>query len=402
MATPPPPSAWPAANTGVAGADTAAQQATAINGTAGIEVNASVNASGKLVLTALDKGAHTITIDDGTGNAALALGFTAFAATPVSTTNGLARSAQSVVDQLNNLFAQDQALQQAGLKATNNSGTITIASTNNTFFRLGTATSGTNADLGFGVAYSTAQFGGATAAGANMSSVDAQGVSSTHAISFAALANGGDDQALTISANGSNGAMQSMTITLQNDALAVRNGRSIDETVDYINTQLQQSANPTLQQIVAVKESNSGAEAINFVSGLGSFTVGVGNSVNGNGLNGGAAATEKGALTGTGSTISVDTKANALAAVTALSAAVSTLGIAQAAVGKGENQLNYAVGLAQSQISNYSAAQSRIRDADVAAEAANLTKAQVLQQTSLAAMAQANSAPQAVLALLRG
>jgi flagellin len=38
----------------------------------------------------------------------------------------------------------------------------------------------------------------------------------------------------------------------------------------------------------------------------------------------------------------------------------------------------------------------------MAAEAANLTKAQVLQQASLAAMAQANAVPQAVLALLKG
>jgi flagellin len=64
--------------------------------------------------------------------------------------------------------------------------------------------------------------------------------------------------------------------------------------------------------------------------------------------------------------------------------------------------LNYAIGLAQSQISNFSAAESRIRDADVASEAANLTKAQVLQQANMAAMAQANSAPQAVLSLLKG
>ncbi|HTP32331.1 MAG TPA: flagellin, partial [Candidatus Acidoferrales bacterium] len=89
-------------------------------------------------------------------------------------------------------------------------------------------------------------------------------------------------------------------------------------------------------------------------------------------------------------------------AVVALGEAVEKLGSAQAAVGKGQNQLNYAIGLAQSQISNFSAAESHIRDADVAAEAANLTKAQVLQQASMAAMAQANSAPQAVLALLRG
>ena len=45
---------------------------------------------------------------------------------------------------------------------------------------------------------------------------------------------------------------------------------------------------------------------------------------------------------------------------------------------------------------------SRIRDADIASEAANLTKAQVLQQASMAALAQANSAPQSVLSLLRG
>ena len=93
--------------------------------------------------------------------------------------------------------------------------------------------------------------------------------------------------------------------------------------------------------------------------------------------------------------------ASALAALTALQSAVSNLGTVQGTVGAGINKLNYAVNLAQSQITNFSAAESGIRDADVAAEAANLTKAQVLQQASLAALAQANSAPQAVLALLK-
>jgi flagellin len=91
----------------------------------------------------------------------------------------------------------------------------------------------------------------------------------------------------------------------------------------------------------------------------------------------------------------------ALAALTALQTAVTNLGLVQGKVGAGENKLNYAVNLAQSQITNYSAAESGIKDADVAAEAANLTKAQVLQQASLAALAQANSAPQAVLSLLK-
>jgi len=89
------------------------------------------------------------------------------------------------------------------------------------------------------------------------------------------------------------------------------------------------------------------------------------------------------------------------AAINAITQAVQSLGTVQGIVGAGENMLNYAINLAQSQITSFSAAQSQIRDANVAAEAANLTKAQVLQQASIAAMAQANQEPQAVLSLLK-
>lgn len=98
----------------------------------------------------------------------------------------------------------------------------------------------------------------------------------------------------------------------------------------------------------------------------------------------------------------VDTSANALTAITNIDAAVASLGLSQGTVGTGQNRLQFAIELAQSQISSFSAADSRIRDADVAAEAANLTKAQVLQQSTLAALAHANSAPQAVVSLLLG
>jgi flagellin len=97
----------------------------------------------------------------------------------------------------------------------------------------------------------------------------------------------------------------------------------------------------------------------------------------------------------------IDTAANALQAITDLTAAVTALGQTQGRVGTGENDLNYAISLAQSQITNNSAAESRIRDADIAAEAANLTKSQVLEQSSVAALAQANAAPQALLKLLQ-
>jgi flagellin len=85
----------------------------------------------------------------------------------------------------------------------------------------------------------------------------------------------------------------------------------------------------------------------------------------------------------------------------AIASAVVSLGKIQGTVGAGINQLNFAVGLAQSQVTNYAADESRIRDADIASEAANLSKAQTLVQSSMAALAQANSIPQSVLKLLQ-
>jgi len=92
---------------------------------------------------------------------------------------------------------------------------------------------------------------------------------------------------------------------------------------------------------------------------------------------------------------------NALAAIQNINAAIAQLGNVQSRVGAGENVLNYAINLANSQITNFSAAESGIKDANVAVEAANLTKAQVIQQASVAALAQANAAPQALLKLLQ-
>lgn len=94
-------------------------------------------------------------------------------------------------------------------------------------------------------------------------------------------------------------------------------------------------------------------------------------------------------------------KTTAKTALTNLTGATQALGVVQGQVGSSQNKLQYAVNLASSQAANVAAAESRIRDADVAAEASNLTKAQVLQQSSMAALAQANAAPQSVLSLLR-
>ncbi|HEX7362906.1 MAG TPA: flagellin [Bryobacteraceae bacterium] len=108
-----------------------------------------------------------------------------------------------------------------------------------------------------------------------------------------------------------------------------------------------------------------------------------------------------GAQTVTAPNQSTTATGNAALAITAINAAIQTLGLVQGRVGAGENLLQYATNLANSQITNFSTAQSGIRDADVAADASKLTQGQVLEQTAVAAMAQANSSAQVVLKLLQ-
>ena len=207
-----------------------------------------------------------------------------------------------------------------------------------------------------------------------------------------------DSQKLTFSADNA-GALQKLDVTLSGATTQA-------QAVATINAALQASNVPALQGIVAVVDS---AGTIGFTSPK-AFNLTIGAEQLSTG-----ATDNKGITTSAGTTVvasvpgadtitfnsAVDTIFGAQSAVTALSNAVAALGKAQAVVGKGENQFNYAINLAQSQLTNLGTAESRIRDADMAAEAANLTKAQILLQAGVAALAQANAAPQNVLALLK-
>jgi flagellin len=206
-------------------------------------------------------------------------------------------------------------------------------------------------------------------------------------------------QTISIAANDATGASHTLSVNLTTSET------TLDKAIGKINDAIQKSGDSTLKQITAVNVNENGTAKINFVSTVSTFSVALGKEAGSNGIqdaSGNQGTTTSASQIGTGGATDISTAAGAKSAVAALTAAVSALGNAQAALGKGQNQLTYAIGLAQSQISNFSSAQAQIRDADVASEAANLTKAQVLQQASIAAMAQANSAPQAVLSLLRG
>jgi flagellin len=96
------------------------------------------------------------------------------------------------------------------------------------------------------------------------------------------------------------------------------------------------------------------------------------------------------------------TATSALAAISALDSAMQALNTQREKFGAGVNRLQQAVSNIQTARTNLSAALGRIRDVDVAEEAANMTKWQVLTQAGTSVLAQANQAPQSALSLLRG
>lgn len=87
-------------------------------------------------------------------------------------------------------------------------------------------------------------------------------------------------------------------------------------------------------------------------------------------------------------------------AVDALSSAISQLSILRGIVGGAESRLSVAISNLQVARENFIAAESRIRDVDVASEVAEMVRLQILQQAGTAVLAQANMQPELVLKLL--
>ena len=213
-----------------------------------------------------------------------------------------------------------------------------------------------------------------------------------------------EQQTLTFSTVDSSGKTQTSKVTLDGANFSAADLTAAG-AVQEINQALQQTDVPALQGIVASTDG-AGSKIFFSSSSANPFSVSIGadatsTTIGTNGFaNPNTIVTSK--QVGVGNTSSIATQSGAQAAVSALANAVTALGNAQAVVGRGENQFTYATNLAQSQLTNLSSAESDIRDANMATEAANLTKAQILMQAGVAALAQANSAPQIILSLLKG
>ena len=102
------------------------------------------------------------------------------------------------------------------------------------------------------------------------------------------------------------------------------------------------------------------------------------------------------------SSVNVSTSANATSALSNVDNAISAIASARAEYGSIQNRFEATIANLQVTSESLTAAESRIRDADIALETSIFTKNQILVQAGIATLAQANTLPQQALALLRG
>jgi len=257
----------------------------------------------------------------------------------------------------------------------------------------------------------------------NIASANAQANLSTNSVSLNRTLNrlssgfrinySGDDAAGLAVANGyrTDVAILNQGIRNANDGLStlqIKDGalNNISTLLDRLSTLASQSASAGFagNRTTLNNEAQSILDEIDREAGVGGLTANAAFSVF---VSSGAGATVGGSIgaantTGLGITgIDLTTNSAAATAVGTISTAVGTLGSVQGSVGALENRLQYAIALGQSQMVNTQAAESRIRDANIAEESANMTRYSILNQSGIASLAQANQQSSSVLALLR-
>jgi len=333
-------------------------------------------------------------------------GFSAVSVT-LNVNTSLVTDTTSLVAAANNAIQSAVATSNSAFKAANIVAQITTSATgaqqlqfssSNTAFEVTGTTKTANALMG--------NFVGLTAEGAAVGAVGtsfvAGGTQQITSAFVSLLTAQAEKEVLSFTALDSNGEPRSVAVPL--DTAVASADMTAAQAAAAINAALEATDDPALKSIVAV--ADAAGTNITFASSSStkfnvSFGPTTGTGVIAEGFNSSVNTIVTSSVVGTGGNADISNQASASSAVGALAQAVTTLGAAQANVGKSENEFNYAMNLAQSQSTNLAAAESRIRDADLASEAANLTKAQILIQAGTAALAQANSAPQAILSLLK-
>jgi flagellin len=197
------------------------------------------------------------------------------------------------------------------------------------------------------------------------------------------------------------GALGSLTESLQRmRELAVHANNGTNTTTDRasLNAEFVQLANE-ITRVVGATDFN-GVKVLAGGAGAKNFQVGPNNTAN-DLIS--VTTTDMTAATGltaaTGTTIT--TSALATAAIALVDTALTTVNTERGTLGAVQSRIESAIRSLESTRENTAAARGRIVDADFAAETANLTRTQILQQAGVAMLSQANSSPQIALSLLQ-
>src|SRR5689334_6897474 len=214
--------------------------------------------------------------------------------------------------------------------------------------------------------------------------------------------NANDGISMSQVAEGSMNDMQGIVSRMRELSVQSANATLGDTERGYIQTEFTQLS-AEINRISQVTEFN-GQKLLNGSAANGlTFQIGINNTTDDQiAMSIGALTTSTlGSATLHISAASLSTAAKAQLAIGAFDKAIQQLSQARAKVGATQNRMSVTVSNLAVAQENLSAANSRIRDVDVAAESANLTKSQILSQAGLAVLAQANQLPQSALSLLR-
>jgi flagellin len=208
--------------------------------------------------------------------------------------------------------------------------------------------------------------------------------------------NANDGVSLLQIAEGALNETSGILIRLRELAVQSANGTLGQGERDALNEEFQAQIDE-INRIAAVTEFN-GTQVLNGSGAAISFQVGVNNTADDRITVTGVDATAAGVGV---SGLSIASLSGAQAAIDSVDSAVNSVASLRGQFGAAQNRLESAIRSIQIAIENTSAAESRIRDVDVASETAELTKNQVLQSAGISVLAQANTSTQAVLQLLQ-
>ncbi|WP_323003388.1 flagellin [Denitromonas sp.] len=201
-----------------------------------------------------------------------------------------------------------------------------------------------------------------------------------------AMRNASDGISFAQTADGALATSADMLQRMRELAVQSLNGTISDTERGYLNAEFTQ-LDTELGRL-------QGAAKLNNQSAFGAFTFQIG-----------AAAADSMAATFTSVASiggAVSTAAAAALAIASIDNALNSVASNRATIGGVMGRMQFTIQQLETARENQYAARSRIMDADFASETANLTRAQILQQSGTAMVAQANSVPQNVLSLLRG